>query len=225
MRSRTSMQVVRDFIRSQGAPMSLKERATEEFNRSPIAVAMTVLGVLIAFASLLVAWLQYAGPPALATSDIAAASAAPLRLTNLLLVTSFFLACSLSLASLIHFLDRSHPFHAMVLSVPAAVLSAFFSLLVFQLAPPRPLENQTLELAQDSVYWSTLFIFVAINGRSAAAATISMQPFVGSKSAIRTPLGDKQDAGAVMFLVVLQLLIWGLLVSAGLSKLVKVFLR
>lgn len=205
--------------------MSLKEQAVDEFKRSPIAVTATVAGVLVAFVALVVAWLQYAGPAAMATSSTVVSPASNFHLTNLLLVTSFFLASSLSLASLIHILDRSHPFHAMVLSIPAAVLSAFFSLLVLQLAPPRPPTDQTLELAKDTAFWATLFVFLAINGRSAAAGIVDSRPSKKSESGSEKPSDDAREAGGAMSVLVLLLLVWSTLVSAGITKLVQLFLR
>ena len=152
--------------------MSLKQLAVDEFKRGPITVTATVAGVLVALLALFVAWLQYAGPPAIAPQRTDALPTSSFHLTNLLLVTSFFLASSFSFASLIHILDRSHPCHAAVLSIPAAVIAGFLTLLVFQLAPPRSATENTQELAKDVVFWATLFVFLALNGRSTAAGLV-----------------------------------------------------
>ena len=203
--------------------MPLKERALDELKRGPITVTATVVGVLVAVVALLVAWLQYAGPPVFPVASTATHSVpSDFRLSNLLLVTSFFLASSLSLASLTHIFDRSHPFQAMVLSIPAAVLSAFFSLLVLQLAPVRPLTEQAIETDKDTVLWATIFVFLAINGRSAAKGVLESMPARKSDSANLKPSRDDEGGGAIIALG-LMLVIWGSLVSAGLSKMTQLF--
>jgi hypothetical protein len=205
--------------------MTLKQYAVDEFKRSPITVTATVAGVLVAVAALFVAWLTYAGPPAIAATNSGALPATNFRLTNLLLVTSFFLASSLSFASLIHILDRSRPFHAMVLSIPAAVLTAFFTLLVLQLAPPRSITGQTLEVAKDTVFWATLFVFLAINGGSTAAGLIDTKRSKKRESGAEQSSDDAKDAGVALFVLVILLVLWGTLVSAGINKLAKLFLQ
>ena len=205
--------------------MPLKERALDELKRGPITVTATVVGVLVAVVALLVAWLQYAGPPVIPAASTATHSVpSDFRLSNLLLVTSFFLASSLSLASLTHIFDRSHPFQAMVLSIPAAVLSAFFSLLVLQLAPVRPITEQAIETAMDTVFWATLFVFLAINGRSAAKVVVESMPARKSDSADLKPSRESDEGGGAIIALGLMLLIWGSLVSAGLSKMTQLFL-
>ncbi|WP_298018424.1 hypothetical protein [uncultured Castellaniella sp.] len=204
--------------------MPLKEKIIEEFKRGPITVTATVIGVLVAAISLLVALLQYAGPPMIATS-IAGPTTSSFQLTNFLLVTSFFIASSTALASLIHSLDQSYPFHAMILSVPTAVLSAFLSLVVLQLAPPRPITEQTFKTAKDVVFWATLFVFLAINGRSTAESIIIQGHSERPHSETEQSSGRKNDIGGEIAILLIMLVVWSSFFSAGLSKLVQLFLE
>lgn len=203
---------------------TIKERIAEEFKRSPVTVLATVAGVVIALLALLVAWLQFAGQPVGTPSPVPQGASGEIRLSNLLVAIAFFLAASFTLASLVHFLERSHPFHAMVFSIPAAVLSAFFTLLVVKLVPPRTLTIELFDRATDLVFWGTLFVFVAINGRSTA------RDFVESATKPKSPIpsdgaAQEHDNGlGVLMLLLAMLAIWGSLVSAGLSKLSQLFL-
>lgn len=207
--------------------MSLRQLILDEFKRGPVTVTATVMGLLVAVLALSVAWLQYAGPATVTGATASSAIAGQnLLLSNLLLVVSFSLASSLSLASLIHVLERKHPFHAMVLSVPAAVLSAFFSLVVLQLAPPKALDAPAFQIAKDLVFWATLFVFLAMNGRA------SVESFATSTGAEKKDVrGDSSssngqgEGAAALFGLFFLLAIWGAFVSAGLNKLTQLFLR
>lgn len=204
--------------------MSLKEYAAKEFIRSPIVVTATVLGVLASIGGFFYSTLQSATIQAIASPAATGAAAHGLHLPNLVFVMSFFLASSLSAASLIRLLYRLFPFHAMVLSVPVAVLTGFLSLLVLQLAPARPFTEHTLEQGKDVVFWATLFVYVAINGRAAIDWVIDADPAKRSDEAGAKTSGDARDSGP-LFVLVVQLLVWCGLVSAGISKLVQLFLR
>ncbi len=202
--------------------MTIQERIADEFKRGPVTVSATVAGVLVALLALLVAWLQYAGTPVVSSvGSVAPASQGSLHLSNLLVAIAFFLAASLSLASLIHILERSHPFHAIVLSVPAAVLSAFLTLLVIRLAPPRTLTAELFDRANDLVFWATLFVFVAMNGRSAVKDLAQVYESKESADPSSGPKEELDDGFAFFFVLLIMLAIWGSLVSAGLSKLSK----
>lgn len=204
--------------------MSFKENIREELEKSPLTVVATVVGVFVAFLALLVAWLQYAGPTAVSSQGVTTSVPLELQLSNLLVLISFFLAASFSSASLIRMLERSHPFPAMVLSVPTAVLASFSTLVIIKLTPPRSMTPELFATAQDVVYWSTLFVFVALNGRSIALDIASPNT---SGPHVQTPaLSEKKESDGLGMLVALlvMLAIWGGLVSAGLSKLTQLFL-
>lgn len=208
--------------------MSLKENVREELKRSPLAVFSTIATVVLAALALLVAWLQYAGEPSVAASNaVSPVPVGDLQLSNLLVVVSFFLAATFSAASVIRILERSHPFPAMVLSVPAAVGAGFCTLLVLKLVPPRALTPDLLGAGRDAVFWGTLFVFVAINGLSVirgfihnSASQAPRVPVAATKSA-----GDNgADGGVSLVGVLFMLAVWGGLVSAGMTKLTLLFL-
>ena len=204
----------------------LTQNVRHEFERSPVTVTCTVLGIIIALCSLLLAWSQSLGslvpiPP----SGEAFSASTGLRVPNLLLVFSVFLASSLSGASLIRLLDQRFPFSAPILSIPTAVASGFITLLAVRLSPPRPLTVQLFGEVKTAVFWGTLFVFVAFN----AYTVLRVWP------GLRRPSGDGFASGELpsetktqdntFFVGVLALLvIWALLFYAGLSKLTSLFL-
>ena len=194
--------------------MSLVANGRDEFNRSPITVAATVVGVMVSFLALLVAWFQFAGSQAV----VAAPSSLPLsqlRVSNLLAALAFYLANSLSLASAVRLLARVHWFAALVASIAAAVLSAFGTMLMLFLVPPRAFAPQALTTAQDVVLWGTCIVFIALNGLPVLRGVAQPNP---------DSTADKNDGLGVLVFALILLLIWTGLVSAGLSRLVLVFL-
>lgn len=194
--------------------MSLIASGREEFHKSPITVAATVVGVLVSSLALLVAWLQFAGPQAMAPAPPNLPSA-QLRLSNLLVVLAFYLANSLSLASATRLLARVHWFAALTVSIAAATLSAFGTMLMLTLMPPKTLSPQAFATAQDLVLWGTYIVFIALNGLPVLKDIARPSPG-GSK--------EDNDGLAVLLFALILLLIWTGLVSAGLSRLVLVFL-
>lgn len=205
--------------------MPIGENIRGEFEKAPITVTATVVGVFVAVLALAVAWLQYAGTPTVSPqSGAPSTSPIDLRLSNLLALVSFFLGASFSTASLIRMLERSCPFPAMVLSIPAAVMASFTTLVVLKLSPPRSMTPELFGTAQDIVYWSTLFVFVALNGQSIARDVVS--PKTGRPPAEDSKASESKESdglGALAALLIM-LAIWGSLVSAGLSKLAQLFL-
>ena len=140
---------------------------------------------------------------------------AQLRLSNLLVVLAFYLANSLSLASATRLLARVHWFAALTVSIAAATLSAFGTMLMLTLMPPKTLSPQAFATAQDLVLWGTYIVFIALNGLPVLKDIARPSPG-GSK--------EDNDGLAVLLFALILLLIWTGLVSAGLSRLVLVFL-
>lgn len=139
---------------------------------------------------------------------------ARLHVSNLLVVTAFFFAATFSLASAVRLLARLHAFAAVVLSVPAAVLASFCTMVVLHLVPPRQLGGDAVYVAKDMAFYGTAFIFIALNGLP-VLQTIA-QPKGGATS--------DMTVGDVLFVASFVIIIWGSFVSAGLKKLVEVFL-
>ena len=204
--------------------MTLRDNIRAEFDRTPLTVMATVTGVVVATLALLVGWLQNTGQPVSpVVGPVGTSASGEIQLSNLLVVIAFFLAASFSIASLVRMIERAHRFAAMVLSVPAAVAVGFMTLLVFKLSPPRPLTDDLLQVAQDVVFWGTLFVFVAIGG--ASTARDFTEPKARPSPDIPTS-GEKsqQDGLGILFGLLIMLAIWGSLVSTGLAKLTKLFL-
>ncbi len=196
--------------------MSIVANCKEELKRSPVTVGIGVIGIFVAGLALLVGWLQYAGTPIM---RVAPRELQPgqLWISNLLLVLAFFLASSFALASIVRLLAPVHWFAALVVSVPAAVLSAFGTMLLLHLLPTKALVPATLVIAQDAVLWGTCLVFVAINGLPVLQEIARSAP--NSKSEDNSPNGF-----GIIFVAVIVLLVWSTLVSEGLSKLVRIFL-
>lgn len=188
--------------------MTLLRNSIDEFKRSPITVVATVLGVGVSIAALITAGAVSTAP--------APPSAAPMRVEvgNLFVVVAFCLASSLSLASAIRLLARSHWFAALLLSLPAAVLSGFGTMLVLHKLPPKSFAPDALSAVQDIALWCTCIIFIAINGFAAIRDFVNPRP------------GDDSDYsyGQAFAWALLLIAGWCMLVSKGLSKLVEAFL-
>jgi hypothetical protein len=196
--------------------MSLVESSKDEIKRSPITVVATVVGVVVSSLALLVAWFQFAGTPTNAATP-SNASPAPLQVSNLLVVLAFFTATSLSFASAVRLLSRAHWFAALCISVPAAVLSAFGTMLVLHLVPPKILGPDAIATAQDVLFWGTSIVFVAVNGFPVLQDLA--RPSQNSKGA-----NEAMDGLGGLLLALFLLLAWAGLVSAGISKLIRLFL-
>lgn len=196
--------------------MSLFTSSREELKRSPLTVIATVIGVLVSTLALLVAWLQYAGVP-VAAGPAANVPPAQLRVSNLLVVLAFFGAASLSLSSAVRLLARVHWFAALVVSVLVAVLAAFGTMVMLHLAPPKSLGSDALATAQDLVFWGTAIVFVAVNGLPVLRDLARPNPS-------STRPSDSTDGLGALTGAMFVLLAWGGLVSAGLSKLVRLFI-
>lgn len=197
--------------------MTFAQSADEEFKKAPITVICTVSGQVIALLALLVAWLQYTGSPASATTQ-SPAVAAPFHLGNLMLSLAFLLAMSLSLAVVIHLLARIHWFAALLLSVPTAVLAGFGTMVMLHLVPPRVLTASSSELLADVVFYVVAFIFIAINGMPV------MRDLVKIDANDQQELGRTGNAVGALGIAFLLLLVWTAVVKAGIGKLVQAFL-
>lgn len=205
--------------------MSLKEAVRKEFHNAPITITATVVSAIIAVLGLIVAWLQYAGAPAVNSGSSPAADLpVALRLSNLLFLVSFFLAASFTAASFIRILALRHSFAATVLSIPAAVMASFCTLLVLKLSPPRLMTPQLFTMAQDIVFWSTLFIFVALNGLPVLRDFAESKSRTSNADISATSQKHESDALGGFAAMFIMLVIWGGLVSSGLSKLTQLFL-
>lgn len=203
--------------------MPLLNSIRSEFSRSPITVSSTVISVVIAAVGLLLAWRQNtiqlsatssSTPETLASSGV--------HLGNLSLAVSFFIAVSFLLATAIKLLEKSAPFPAMILSVPAAILSSFLTLLIIKLAPPKNFTPQALAEAKDIVFYGTVFVFLAINGRK------TLKDLAEAESERDGELSENNQnssqGGSFIVFAFLLLIIWGGLVSAGLTKLFQLLI-
>ena len=194
--------------------MPMTESVKGEVLRSPITVVATVAGVVVSALSLLVAWLQYAGAPAIVGNGPTQSNTSGLHISNLLLIVASFLGTSFSCASLIRLLARHHWFAALVLSVPVAVLSCFCTLIILHLAPPKPLTREGFQGACDAVFYGTVFVFVAITG----LAVLKDLAHGGDSTS------KGSDGIGAILIGAIVLMVWSTLVSTGTSKLVQIFL-
>lgn len=198
--------------------MLLREYCKEELKRSPITVIATVVGVIVGALALVVGWLQYIGSPASAPTAAATTQPGPLRLSNLLVVFAFFLAFSLSLASSVRMLARVHSFGALIVSILAAVLAGFGTMVMLALVPPRSLTAHDWVNAENVVSWGVAIIFVSINGLPV------LQDFARPVERKVGQPSDGADGIGVLALGVIFLFAWYGFVAAGISKLVRLFL-
>jgi hypothetical protein len=194
--------------------MSLIENAKKEFEKSPVAVITGASSAVLTVVSLLAAYIQ-SKTSANSIPPTAGSIPAQLEVANLLLICAFFLSSTLTFAWVVSLLARTHKFAALILSLIVAVFSAFGTLLVLHLIPPRPLNPNAVSLAQDLTLWGTYVIFMALNGLSLLRELAGPNP---------KPSKEGSDALSWFFAVAIVLIIWTQIVSGGVSKLVAVFL-
>jgi hypothetical protein len=136
-------------------------------------------------------------------------------ISNVALALACFLGSSTSLAWLANLLHRHNATAGMIASVPAGVLACLLTLLTIYLAPPREFSPESFKAAKDLVYYGTLFVFAAVNGRATMdAAQVSKEAAPGEDSE-----QAKKDAGnAAVFGIIVMTVIWCVAVSGGFDK-------
>ncbi len=206
--------------------MSLRENVVEELRRSPLTLTLTVIGLVIAALASIPAWLPYISQAsAPTTSSSVTATPDSLNLRNLSILISFFLASTFSAASLIRLTAHLHSFAAFVLSIPAAVLTSFFSLVILNSVPLKAMNETEYAAAIDSVLYGTVAIFVAVNGLSVLRGLfLDSSPSTSKMNESSSSTNSGTEGVAFLLLSLLLLVIWSNLVSTGLSKLVTAFL-
>ncbi|WP_150123452.1 hypothetical protein [Halotalea alkalilenta] len=207
----------------------LKESAIRELKSSPIMVSTTVAGMFISGAGMLQAYIQNqkvpTGVKVIVQNNVGhQVQATDINVANLLLILSFFLAISLSMACIIKLLARVYPFPALVLSVVISVLANFLTLVVMHLVPPRQLTEASIDLASDLLMYGSTLIMIAINGLpiiQSFVAPLSSQENNARDNSSGTKTSSNNFIAALLLLGVL-LLIWCKLVSSGQNKLIDV---
>ena len=204
--------------------MSLKENATEEFNRSPITVASTVLSLLVAVASFVVAT---ARPESVRSFEPPEAQAITFSASNLLLVISFFAALSVASASVTRLLARKHEFGAFFLSVVLAAATAFSTYVVFNFVPPTSQSQENLSMAANLIYWSTLIVFVGFCGQPILVKLVIMAVRIrgdNSYSPNEMIRKERDRIWGTLLIGTIILAAWGSMVSYGQNALTKTLL-
>ena len=136
--------------------MDLKKSIANEFEAAPITVSAAIVGLAIAFVSLIAGWPPSDTPVTSPDSDIATAATGVLHYPNLILLASFFLASTLSAASLVRLIARRHPFPAFFLSVILADITIFFTICIYKFSPPRFVSTEQLEAIGKTAFWGCL---------------------------------------------------------------------
>ncbi|MDT4836828.1 hypothetical protein FQZ97_705420 [compost metagenome] len=202
--------------------MPFKRSITNELRRSPVSILLTTVGLAIAALGLALAHrtnLPSELPPTITLQP----PSNELIIGNILLAVSFFLAATVSGASLIRILAKKYDFAALIASIPLAALTNFFSILVIYLAPPRNITTQLFTSAHDIVFYASTSIYVAFCGMAVIRdlATPSTK-----KREESDPKSEHQESNGLSALVVslFLLLVWGSLVLSGQTHLTNTFL-
>jgi hypothetical protein len=218
--------------------MSMWQYAVEEFKRSPVTVVATVIGVVFAALGLFIAALPYMGQTPAPLPNVVPIDGRPTRLNlaNLALCVAFFFALNFSVASLVRMLARVHWFAATVISVPAAVFSGFFSMVVCYLSPPKSFDEPAWNGLVEVVLYGTVFIYVAVHGLpvlrdfaapkhpAKASLTEAEHQDAISPPQKAAPKNDGSDGVFALVAFGILLTIWCNMTSAGLKQMVKLFL-
>lgn len=211
--------------------MSIKKNIAEELARTPLTITIGVVSILVS----VFAAIGALHPPtsgAVVTITHLGYDVTPITVANLLNTVAFFLSISLVAALLMSFLMRRHVFVALMLSVPVAVLTSFFSLMFLQLAPPKPMNDMLVSGVVDAIYYGTLFLYVGIGGNPVADSILNIvasgdvrRHVLTNRSLSEEEVEQTQKAKYTGFYAVLVLVFfgWSALVAAGLHRLVKLF--
>ncbi|MCY2977727.1 MAG: hypothetical protein NTU79_03575 [Planctomycetota bacterium] len=120
----------------------------------------------------------------------------------------------------ISLLGRKYPFHALILSVAVASLVAFLSVLVFCMLPPRFNSPMTTAAASNAAFYSTVVVFIAINGLPVLRFSIAEDKNVNKRAK-----NASQDANEFFGVIVLMIIGWGAFVGKGQQILVETFIQ
>jgi hypothetical protein len=203
--------------------MSLKINSSNELQRTPIATIATVVGVVIATLSLVLAWVQYRVGPPLTVPSTTGAQLANMLLGNVFLVVAYFLAITVAAALLIRTIARKHDIAAFFTSIPLVALTNFSAILVIYLAPPRALNAQLFASAHDLVFYASAVIVIAFCGKAILIDIASNGNRKTSESKTETA-GGGSDSFGILFGALIVLAVWSWLVFAGQTRLTRTLL-
>jgi hypothetical protein len=216
------------MMTNEGIPVplqtSLRTNVSEEFKRSPISVSATVGGVIIAVIGLLVAAPGQPTKHAVSGAPTSAGDVDSFILRNFLFVLSFFLAATVSSATLIRLLARTRSWGAVVLSVPTAATSSFLTLAIWRIWPPRTLTLETLPDARNLVFSATIIVYVALTGSAVLRDIARTTPAAKSTDVAVPSEGEASQGLDILFLTGFFLFVWAIATAACLQRLVELFL-
>ena len=196
--------------------MTILESIKTEAKQNPIRVATAVVGLLLSFISLVTG--LHNQPAAAPDPPSLASASAQTNLSNLCFSLSFFLAASISTASITRLLIRSSPLPGYLLSIVIAVLVIFGTHILLDHLPSVPFDEKSLSAAKSLTLWGTFLIFAALNARSLIEGML-------------TPAGEEdtkkdreKEAMGSFGLFLIAVIVWFKAVSYGQDKILQTFL-
>lgn len=204
--------------------MLILKSAKEEITRSPVAAISGAVGVLIASASLLLAWIQFQSPA------IANTSTGPtvkhevgFNISNLLLVVAHFLSLTVTTAITLRAIARKHDLVAFFGSIPALALSNFSTIIIIYLAPPREFSQAAFTSAHDLVFYGATIITITFCGKAVARDIVSPASKPQKDENQNNKTENSQVLGGLI-LAVIVMVGWGKLIFAGQVRLTTTLL-
>lgn len=204
--------------------MPLLSSAKEEIIRSPVATIFAGVGLIIAAASLLLAWIQFQTPSIVSSSIGSTANhGLGLNVTNLLLVIAYFLALTVTVVVMLRAIARKHDFAAFFGSIPVLALTNFSTILVLYLAPPREFNQSAFTSAHDLIFYGAAAIVIIFCGKAVMKDILSPVNKIPKDSSEKEKEEYSQILGG-LFIVIVVMIVWGKLVFAGQVRLTTTLL-
>jgi len=194
--------------------MSILKSAKEEITRTPISAISAAAGVLIAGASLLLAWLQFQTPSVASTPiEPTIKHELELNVPNLLLVVAYFLSLTVTTAITLRAIARRHDLAAFFGSIPALAFTNFSTILIIYLAPPRDFSQAAFTSAHNLVFYGTTIIAITICGKAVARDIVL--PARPQKDDDRSKETEGSQLLGGLVLAIIVMMVWGKLIFAG----------
>nr|WP_144033721.1 hypothetical protein [Sphingomonas laterariae] len=197
------------------------EAAKAEFEKSPIATTMGIVGGIAGILSIIIALVGPTQPiPTLALEPSAASPA----WSSYLLVIGAFLSLTIAGATASRFVIKYSDVAAFFTSLVLACLTSILSAIVanaYQVRFFRSGQSVNVDTTVDVIFWGTLFIFLAITAEDTfkSFATLAVRKDDGKN---RMPESDVIGSLALLLLVAL---IWAALLREGQRLILGTFLH
>jgi len=185
-----------------------------------------ISGVIVAFLSLLIAWFQFQGistNPNVSQTTIRIPDG-EIFVANALLVIAFFLSITISSALVIRIISRKHEFAAFFISVVLASVTNFLTILVIYLTPPRSLNSELFNSANELVLYASIFIYLVFCGKAVLKDFLSLSEKTDEEDNTRSKSDESSYVWGSLIIVIILFFAWKSCILKGQELLSETFL-